>query len=177
MAQPSESDRIRNYILVQANKLSIPELVAKVRDDTAPLREAAAAVPGDKFFERPSADGWSGAEVFSHILDMNDIGAASIQGILDGGAVPSTIRDLMTGGTREGLDTAEQYWAAYEAKREPLLSRVLGAKGDEHLEVTVTHSMFGRFSWREWLLFMRVHDLDHMRQLQAITAHFSGEDI
>jgi hypothetical protein len=29
-------------------------------------------------------------------------------------------------------------------------------------------------SWREWLLFMRVHDLDHMRQLQAITQHFAG---
>jgi len=173
MAEQSESDRVRSYIVAQANKLSISELVTKVRTDTAPLRGAGAAVPTAKFFTRPSAEDWSAAEVLTHILDMNDIGAASIHAILDGGEVPSPISDLMTGGTREGLETAEDYWAVYEAKREPLLRRVLEANGDEHLDVKITHTMFGPFSWREWLLFMRVHDLDHMRQLQSITAHFA----
>ncbi|MBK9341723.1 MAG: hypothetical protein IPN07_01475 [Dehalococcoidia bacterium] len=50
---------------------------------------------------------------------------------------------------------------------------MLQAKGDEHLDVKMTHSWFGEFSWREWFLFMRVHDLDHMRQLQAIAAALS----
>jgi DinB superfamily len=173
VSEPSESDRVRSYILAQANKLSLPDLVAKVRTDTAPLRAAAAAVPAEKFFDRPAAHDWSAAEVYSHILDMNDLGAASIEGILDGGAVPSTVQDLMTAGTRQGLKTADDYWRAYQAKREQLLSRVLEAKGDEHLEITITHSTFGPFSWREWLLVMRVHDLDHMRQLGAIAAQFS----
>lgn len=174
MGQPTEAERVRSYILTQANKLSLADLVAKVRADTASLPAAASSVPPVKFFERPALEEWSAAEVFTHILDMNDIGAASITGILDGGAVPSTVRDLMTAGTREGLTTAEDYWQAYQLKREPLLARVLEAKGDEHLEVTITHTMFGPFSWREWLLFMRVHDLDHMRQFQTIAAHFAG---
>jgi len=174
MGQPNESERVRSYIIAQANKLSLPELVAKVRADTASIPEAAAAVPAAKFFERPGPEDWSGAEVFTHILDMNDIGAASIGGILDGGAVPSTVRDLMTAGTREGLTTPEAYWQAYLETREPLLARVLEARGDEHLDVTITHPMFGPFTWREWLLFMRVHDLDHMRQFQSIGAHFAS---
>jgi hypothetical protein len=173
MGQPTEAERVRSYLLTQANKLSLPDLVAKVRSDTAGLPHAAASVPTAKFFERPAADDWSAAEVFTHILDMNDRGAASIRGILEGGAVPSTVQDLMTAGTREGLKTATDYWAAYQATREPLLRRVLQAKGDEHLEVTITHTTFGPFSWREWLLFMRVHDLDHMRQFQSIAAHFA----
>lgn len=173
MTQPSENDRVRSYILSQANKGSIADLVAKVRSDTAPLREAGNAVPAARFFDRPTPDDWSAAEVYTHILDMNDIGAASIRGILEGGAVPSTVSDLMTGGTRDGLKTADEYWAAYEATREELLQRVLQSKGDEHLDVTITHTMFGPFSWREWLLFMRVHDLDHMRQLESIKTHFA----
>jgi hypothetical protein len=174
MGQPSEAERVRVYLLTQANKLTIPELVAKVRADTAPLREVAASVPAARFFGRPTPDEWSAAEVFTHILDMNDRGANAIQNILEGGALPSTLNDLMTGGTRDGLATAADYWQAYQLKREALLARVLEAKGDEHLDVKITHSTFGPFSWREWLLFMRVHDLDHMRQLQSLATHFAS---
>jgi hypothetical protein len=174
MGQPSEAERVRGYVLTQANKLTIPELVDKVRADTAPLREAAASVPAARFFERPASDDWSAAEVFTHILGMNESGASAIESILEGGALPSTISDLMSGTTREGLRTAEDYWNAYETRREALLSRALKARGDEHLSVTITHTTFGAFSWREWLLFMRVHDLDHMRQLQANAVHFAG---
>ncbi|MBI2767700.1 MAG: DinB family protein [Chloroflexi bacterium] len=174
MGQPTEAERVRGYILTQANKLTIPELVSKVRIDTAPLREAAASVPAAHFFDRPASEDWSAAEVFTHILDMNDRGADAIQNILDGGGLPSTLTDLMTAGTREGLVTAEDYWQAYQSKREDLLARVLRAQGNEHLDVKITHTTFGPLSWREWLLFMRVHDLDHMRQLQTNAAHFGG---
>jgi hypothetical protein len=174
MGQPSEAERVRGYILSQANKLTIPELVDKVRLDTVPLREAAASVPAARFFERPAPAEWSAAEVFTHILGMNESGAAAIESILDGGAFPSTISDVMSGSTREGLKTAEDYWSTYETRREALLSRALKARGDEHLSVTITHPTFGAFSWREWLLFMRVHDLDHMRQLQSLADHFAS---
>jgi hypothetical protein len=105
---------------------------------------------------------------------MNESGAAAIESILDGGVFPSTISDVMSGSTREGLKTAEDYWSTYETRREALLSRALKARGDEHLSVTITHPTFGAFSWREWLLFMRVHDLDHMRQLQSLADHFAS---
>ncbi|MBK6562098.1 MAG: DinB family protein [Dehalococcoidia bacterium] len=173
MGQPTEAERVRGYILTQANKLTIPELVDKVRTDTAPLREAAASVPEDRFFDRPNSEDWSAAEVFTHILDMNDRGAELIAGILDSGAAPAAVADVMTGETRGGLKHAEDFWQAYVAKREPLLERVLLARGDEYLEVRV-RSSFGDLTWREWLLFMRVHDLDHMRQLQTNAAHFGG---
>ena len=36
------------------------------------------------------------------------------------------------------------------------------------LEQTVEHPFFGPLNWRETLLFIRLHDLDHAGQLQKI---------
>jgi hypothetical protein len=105
---------------------------------------------------------------------MNERGAVAIEGILDEGALPPPISDTVPGGARSGLADAEEYWQVFSARREALLERVLRAAGDENLEIKIVHNQFGPLSWREWLLFMRVHDLDHMRQLQAVTSHFSA---
>src|SRR5262245_24739692 len=171
MAPTDDDVRVRAYLLAQANKLSIPDLVAKVRADTAPLQAAGASVPAHRFAERPATDEWSAAEVYTHILQMNERGARAIESILDGGALPDAVSDTISGETRADLRMAEDYWAAYKARRERLLGRVMRASGDEHLDVKISHRQFGALSWREWLLFMRVHDLDHMRQLQAIARH------
>ena len=169
-----EDERVRGYLLAQANKLTIPELVEKVRHDTLPLRDAAASVPHTHFFERPGPDDWSAAEMLTHILEMNERGARAIEGILDHGTLPPPITDQISGETWPGLHSADDFWRAYQTRREHLLERAQQATGDEHLDVTITHNQFGPLSWREWLLFMRVHDLDHLRQLQAITRHFAG---
>ena len=171
MTQPqSENDRVRNYLMAQANKLSIPDLVEKVRNDTTPLKEAATIVPAGRFTDRTVEGEWSAAEVWTHILEMNEHGATAITGIIESGKLPEPSRDTISGQTRAGFADGEQYYDAYLQRREELLARVLRTKGDEHLDVKINHTMFGDLSWREWLLFMRVHDLDHLRQLQSIAA-------
>jgi hypothetical protein len=166
--------RVRGYLVTQANRLIIPELVEKVRHDTLPLWEAAAAVPPARFADRPGPDDWSAAEVLVHVLDMNEQGARAIEGIIAEGRVPPPIRDELRRDPGGGPSSVEEARRAWTERRERLYARVLAARGDEHLDVTLTHFMFGPLSWREWLLFMRVHDLDHMRQLQAIARHFAG---
>ncbi len=168
-----EAQRVRGYLVAQANKLTLPELVEKLRTDSAQLRPAAAAIPADRFNEKPSADDWSAAEVFTHVLEMNEKGAYAIESIIATGEKPSGVEDMISGETRAGLVTAEDYWRVFHGRREQLLETVLKAKGDEHMEVTIMHPLFGPFSWREWLLFMRVHDLDHARQLAGIAEALS----
>ncbi len=171
MTMPSaEADRVRSYLIAQAAKLSIPELVEKVRTDSSALKGAGEAVPPARFNERPAEGEWSAAEVWTHVLEMSEHGAAAITGILDTGVRPERARDVISGETRAGLADTHAYWDAYLAIREPLYERVAKADGTEHLDVKINHPMFGDFSWREWFLFMRVHDLDHMRQLQALAA-------
>ena len=170
----TENERIRSYLIAQAAKLSIPELVEKVRSDGAGLEHVSAGIPEDRFGERPAADEWSAAEVWTHIVQMTEHGADSIEGILDEGRRPQDARDVISGETRSDLKTAADYWNAYIARREQLYARVAKATGDERPDIKIHHPMFGDLTWREWFLFMRVHDLDHLRQLQSISVALGG---
>jgi hypothetical protein len=49
-----------------------------------------------------------------------------------------------------------------------LFERVLRAEPTARLDGTVEHPFFGPLNWRETLLFMRLHDLDHAGQMQKI---------
>ena len=52
---------------------------------------------------------------------------------------------------------------------------VLQADPEAHLDILWGHDEFGKMHWREWLLFARVHELDHARQMQAIGAALSAQ--
>ncbi len=173
MTMPQEErERIRSYLVTVANRLSIPELVEKVRQDVLPLREAALAVPPERFTERPAPGEWSAAEVLGHVLEMNEWGAESIEAVLDDRPLPPPPSDEVGATARSLPPSAAAFWDAFEPRREALLDRVLRAEGSEHLERKLGHPLFGDLTWREWLLFMRIHDLDHLRQLQAIARAF-----
>jgi DinB superfamily len=172
MPLDDEQTRIRGYLQSQAAKLSIADLTQKVKADMVQVHEAAAAVPGGRFSERPAPGEWSANEVMAHIVS----GAAGVgQGIiavLDSGATPGPVFDRME--KAEQTRTANAWWDTFTAERETLFARVGRASGDEHLDITWDHPMFGPLNWREWLLFLRIHDVDHAKQMQAVTAALGG---
>src|SRR2546426_571044 len=61
-----------------------------------------------------------------------------------------------------------------EALRGRLIAVVLQADPQTHLDIVWGHNEFGNMNWREWLLFARVHTLDHAGQMQAISAVLSS---
>jgi hypothetical protein len=168
-----EIARIQGYLRVQAAKLTIPQLVDKLRSDARPLRDVASSLTGERFRERPAAGEWSAAEVWTHVLEMSEHGSGAVLAII-AGERPPPVSDRISGGDRAALDGPADYWREFESGRERFYTGVLPARGDEHLDVPIAHPMFGPLNWREWMLFMRVHDLDHLRQLQAIVAGFGA---
>jgi len=62
------------------------------------------------------------------------------------------------------------WWALLQQDRAALFERVLAADPAARLDTTVEHPFFGPLNWRETLLFIRLHDLDHAGQLQKIAA-------
>jgi len=72
--------------------------------------------------------------------------------------------------SRRAEDLFAGWWALLEQDRGALFQRVLGADPAARLAATVEHPFFGPLNWRETLLFMRLHDLDHAGQLQKIAA-------
>jgi uncharacterized damage-inducible protein DinB len=162
-----EQARIRGYLVAQGAKLAPAEIVDKVQAAMAQLRAAAAAVPATRFHERPAPGDWSANEVMAHVVSASRHFGGAIVRLLDG---------LAGGGGRDQLErevarhSLAEWWAMLEQDRAALFERVRAAEPDSRLEGTVEHPFFGPLNWRQTLLFMRIHDLDHAGQLQAIAA-------
>ena len=167
MALTEEQQRIRGYLQSQAAKLSLADLVDKVRTDMQQLRTAAVAVPPTRFTTRPAEGEWSANDVMSHVVDGGRSVSRGIVAAIEGTGRPGTIFDRMERANAE--QDAATWLSELDTDRERLFARVREASGDEHLDVTWEHPMFGALNWREWLLFLRIHDLDHARQIEAVT--------
>jgi uncharacterized damage-inducible protein DinB len=166
-----EQQRIRSYLTGQAAKLAPAEIVDKVRAAMEQLHAAARAVPPARFNDPPAASEWSANEVMAHVVEAGRHFGGAIERLLDG-RPPGAPRDAAA------RDTAprplDPWWSLLERDRTGLFERVLRAEPTARLEGTVEHPFFGPLNWRETLLFMRLHDLDHAGQLQKIAGALSG---
>lgn len=163
-----ELARIRSYLVAQGAKLSPPAIVDKVRAAMADLRAAALAVPVGRFDERPEPGEWSGNEVMAHVLAADGYFGGGIRDALAGRpAAPRLPRERVEDAPRQ---PAAEWCAALDRQREALFSDVLAADPGAAADRRIEHPMFGPLSWRETLLFTRLHDLDHAGQLQKIAA-------
>ena len=163
-----EQLRIRGYLQAQGAKLVPADLVERVRTAMDQVREAVTAVPRARFDERPETDEWSANEVMAHVVTTGARFADRIADVLDGSAPGAPVADVIESGAPE--HTAEEWWTIFAAAREALFARVLSADPAAHLDRVIEHPFFGTLNWREALLFLRLHDLDHAGQLQKIAA-------
>jgi hypothetical protein len=163
-----EQKRIRSYLEAQAAKLSPAAIVHKVRAAMADLEAAAATVPAGRFTERPAAEEWSANQVMGHVLAAGAYFGGGIVSALDGTPLPPGMKDQ--GAVGAPVRTAGEWSSLLSRDREALFERVLRADPLANLERPIEHRMFGPLNWREALLFLRLHDLDHAGQLQKIAA-------
>lgn len=163
-----EQKRIKSYLEAQAAKLPPAAIVDKVRAAMADLKAAASAVPIDRFGERPAPDEWSANEVMAHVVAAGAYFGGGIVSAIEGTPPPPRMKDA--GAVGAPARTAAEWSGLLSRDREALFGRVLRAEPLANLERPIEHRMFGPLNWREALLFMRLHDLDHAGQLQKITA-------
>jgi len=163
-----EQARIRSYLVAQGAKLTPAALVEKVRAAMADLRAAAVAVPAARFGERPEPEEWSGNEVMAHVLAADGYFGGGIRDAIAGRpAGPRPSRERVEDAP---VRTAAAWYEALGRQREALFADVLSADPTAAADRRIEHPMFGPLSWRETLLFTRLHDLDHAGQLQKIAA-------
>jgi uncharacterized damage-inducible protein DinB len=166
-AMTDEQKRIRGYLVSQAARLSPREIVEKVESAMLQLQEAAGAVSPARFNDAPAPGEWSANEVMAHVVEAGRHFGGAIVRLLDG-QPPGAPRDAAARDTSpRPLDA---WWARLRQDRSALFERVLGADPAARLDATVEHPFFGPLNWRETLLFIRLHDLDHAGQLQKIAA-------
>lgn len=163
-----EEKRIRSYLQAQGAKLSPAELVEKVQQAMRDLRAAALLLPRERFAQRPGPNDWSGNEVLAHVVAAGRYFGNAIVAMAAG--APVAARPAGRGNESAPPRPAEEWLEILEGDRAALFARVLTADPAAHLDGTVEHPFFGPLNWRETLLFMRLHDLDHAGQLKQIAA-------
>ena len=162
----TDLDRVLTYLRAQAAKLSVEELVAKVRTDAEQMREAMMSITPEQFNDPPSPGEWSGNQIAAHIVTTGNDFALAIEEIVAGRPPSRTPIDAL-GDDIEVL-SAERWWDRHVSNRERLFAAVLAADPEAHLDQQIFHPMFGGLDWRETLLFLRVDDLDHARQFAVL---------
>ena len=163
-----EVARVRSYLASQAMRRTPEQLVEALREAQRQFLAAVAAVPDADFRTVPKEGEWSAADVLAHVRSIAAFDERSIVGVLERGEQPPDVDDALEPAPRYA--TREQMLADIEALRERLIDAVLQADPQAHLDIVWGHNEFGNMNWREWLLFARVHTLDHARQVQAIAA-------
>jgi hypothetical protein len=161
-----EQARIRGYLVAQGAKLTPAAIVEKVQQAMADLKAAAASVPAARFGERPAPEEWSGNEVMAHVLAADGYFGGSIVSLLDGG--PPLPRSGGRGTEGAPARPADAWCRLLAEQRGALFAKVLAADPAAAPDQRIEHPMFGPLTWREALLFTRLHDLDHAGQLQKI---------
>jgi uncharacterized damage-inducible protein DinB len=163
-----EIARVRSYLATQAMRRTPAQLVEALREAHHQFLTALAAVPDAAFRTIPREGEWSAADVLAHVRTIAAFDERSICGVIERGEQPPNVDDALEQAPTNA--TREHMLADIEALRERLIAVVMQADPQVHLDIVWGHNEFGNMNWREWLLFARVHTLDHTRQMQAISA-------
>lgn len=163
-----EVARVRQYLASQAMRRTPEQLVETLREANRQLLAALVAIPDDAFRTIPKAGAWSAADVLAHVRRIAAFDEYSICGVIERGEQQPDVDDVLEQAPTQA--TREELLAEIETLRERLIAVVLEADPQAHLDTRWRHPEFGAMNWREWLLFARVHTLDHARQMQAIAA-------
>ena len=163
-----EIARVRSYLATQATRRTPAQLVEALREAHHQFLTALAAVPDAAFRTIPREGEWSAADVLAHVRTIAAFDERSICGVIERCEQPPNVDDALEQAPTNA--TREHMLADIEALRERLIAVVMQADPQVHLDIVWGHNEFGNMNWREWLLFARVHTLDHTRQMQAISA-------
>lgn len=168
-----EVARVRSYLSGQAMKRTPAQLIETLRDAHRQFLAATATISDTNFRTPPQEGEWAAADVLAHVCQIAALEEQSIRTIIEQGEQPPSISDRIEAAP-VGV-TREEMLADLEQSREQLFAVVRQADPLAHIDITWGHGEFGRMNWREWLLFARVHALDHTRQMQAIAAALAQE--
>ncbi|MCK9486416.1 MAG: DinB family protein [Dehalococcoidia bacterium] len=174
MAGPSAEDRarVRSYLMGQAEKYDLVDIWPRVMGQRLALIEALDGVSDEQARWRPpSGEGeaaWSIVEVAQHIGQWT----GHLLGVAEAMAAGRTIPSMPPVGHIE--PDPEQTLA--QVRRDLVqssmrLAEFLGRPDAEaNSLVEVEHGLFGPLNLRGWVLFQRVHDVDHVGQIQQLKA-------
>jgi len=158
--------QIRSYLVNQGAKWPVAEIGSRV---LAAYDELAGAMEGPltpaQLTFRPGPEEWSIVEVLSHCLASN-AGTCRVAQSLAAGKDPERGEDKA-----RTVTAKDEMPALIAESRDQVLRVVREFPENADLERTSEHPFFGPLNSKAWLLFLRVHTLDHANQIKSVRAH------
>ena len=151
---------ILSYVRRKAAEWTPEQMAQRVEAAVAQLEEAARAVPEELLEARQEGQEWSPLECIRHVAEVNTGTATRVRGVVSEGVVPDDIPAVP--------ETREDVLAAHAEVIAGAVSAVREGLADPDAEVVWLHPFLGDLNWREWLLTLRVHSLDHATQLATL---------
>jgi len=157
---PDEARQTVVSYLAHQGKKDTSAIVAVIERERQRLLDVLAGVSREQAEFAPSPGQWSIRDVAEHVAAA-ERGVVEIIARLAGTTAPPQ------GPPAAGRSLAElrQHLSAVRAQ---LLGLIEGLAQDANLNAKHDHLFFGPLNWKEWLAFQRVHDGDHIEQIQAI---------
>ena len=164
----AEVDQVRSYLLAQTQKYSWDNLwarvvgvrVALIEEITGVSDEQAAQLPGTDFGEESD---WGIAQVVQHVITDSYKTLSTIESLANGIEVSRRPVSELSG--RETLSALVPFLLD-SSERLTTVRKWISDLPD--LESTAPHMFFGELSCKEWFLFLRLHDTDHLNQIKAL---------
>ncbi len=167
MVTEDARQRLISYLGHQASK-DVPVLVELIEEQRATLLGLLDGVSEEQAAFQPAPDQWSVADVLRHVIAAEE-GVARIVESLARGAVPEGRREIGSHIPDEGQPLAVLVERLRTARAD-LLARVRGWPASPDLAATFEHPFFGPLNCKGWVAFQRLHDADHIGQLEQIKA-------
>ncbi len=161
-------ERVRSYLIGQGEQKTfsqLREVVDAARADfLAELEGVSEAQAAYQPREGGEGEGaWGIAQVVRHLIQSEEGVARRVRTLALGGAAETPQPGRLAGHEDADLPSLIE---ALKGSRQALLQAVADVEGSERLDTTSAHPFFGELNCRSWFLFQRVHDGDHMRQVQ-----------
>jgi len=165
MVTDDARQRLVSYLEHQANK-DVPRMLQLIEEQRARLLALLDGVTDEQAAFRPAPDQWSIADVLRHVIAAEE-GVAGIIESLARGAVPDGSRALGSQVPDEG-QALSALVERLRTARAALLERVGGWPASPDLSATYDHPFFGPLNCKGWVAFQRLHDADHIGQIEQI---------
>ena len=167
----------------------LAETMDYVEEKRKELLQSFAGVPGDRLSRRPSAGGWSVAEILDHLgivesgiarLITKRAGRAREAGLGDERSTESVLgsfdphRAKLDNAAMQAPETVQpranadidEALAGLKSSREALRAAAQAASGLSLGEIKHTHPILGELDLYQWLIFVGQHEGRHRKQIE-----------
>ncbi len=160
-------ERVVSYLKHQGAK-EAPDIRALIERERTRLLDLLDGLSDAQAFWKPQPDEWSIKDVLRHLLNSERLVVGIVTSLAAGVLPEDEIRPGLQ--DPQELVSLEDIVERLRGERQRLLAFLDSVSPSADLSATFPHPWFGPLNCKEWAAFQRIHDSDHIGQIEKIKA-------